>query len=250
MVGRSSPFQTYDKRLADKMKALGVKKIDALIGSHVHWNHVQAHAAIIDNFVVDKLYYSVDILNCVSLGHCKSNDVKYVKDKIQEVNKTPIILKPKDKITIGEMEIYVIGPVRGKLTTYQNANSLVFILKFGNNKFMFTGDTPSEYMDVTKFLENAKAFNMNIEVDLLKWPHHGYYGTELSNEFFEATKLDYAIITRYFCSTTWPSGNTKKQLIKYNVKHYEVCKNQNVVLVSDGNSIAIKTNQPPENYSR
>ena len=87
-------------------------------------------------------------------------------------------------------------------------------------------------------------------MDLLKWPHHGYYGTELSNQFFEATKLDYAIIPRYFCSTTWPSGNTKKQLIKYNVKHYEVCKNQNVVLVSDGNSIAIKTNQPPENYSR
>lgn len=233
------------------LKAIGVKKIDALIGSHVHYNHVQAHAAILDTFPVDKLYYSVDIMNCVSLGHCKSDDVKYVKDKIKELNKKPTILKPKDKLTIGEMEIYVIGPVAERLTTWQNANSLVFILKFGNNKFMFTGDTPDIYMDTTKFLQNASAFNMNIDVDVLKWPHHGYDDTVLKDEFFEATTLDYAIIPRYFCNTTWPTGTTKYQLQKYNIKHYEVCYHgQNVVLESNGKTITIKTNQAPENYKR
>ena len=62
-------------------KQIGVTKIDALIGSHVHWNHVQSHASIIDNFDVKETYYSVDVINCVSQGHCKSDDVKYIKNK-------------------------------------------------------------------------------------------------------------------------------------------------------------------------
>ena len=60
-------------KIVSYLEKLGVKKIDALIGSHVHWNHVQSHAAILDNFEVKNLYYSVDILNCVSKKHCKSD---------------------------------------------------------------------------------------------------------------------------------------------------------------------------------
>jgi len=81
------------------LKAVGVKKIDALIGSHAHWNHIQTHAAIIDNFDVENLYYPVDIINCVSLKHCISRDIKYIRDKVLEKNMQPIVLKAKDKLT-------------------------------------------------------------------------------------------------------------------------------------------------------
>lgn len=234
-------------KIVSYLQKIGVKKIDALIGSHVHWNHVQSHAAILDNFEVDKVYYSVNPLNCVSKSQCKSDDVKYLKDKLIEKNITPTILKVKDSLQIGDMKLYFIGPVRGKLTTYQNANSLVFILQYGSNKYMFTGDTPDNYMDTTKFQNNSLYFNMNLDIDVLKWPHHGY--ETLTDAFFKATTPKYAIIPNCCsCSSKYPSSTNKNLMKKYDTTYYQVCDSKNIVLVSDGKNISIKTNQDPSNW--
>ena len=236
-------------KVVSYLKKIGVTKIDALIGSHVHWNHVQAQATILDNFEVANAYYSVDILNCVSKKQCESNDVKYIKAKLIEKNIDPIILKPKDFLEIGEMKLYFIGPVRGLYTTYQNANSLVFILQFLNNKFMFTGDTPEEYMTTSKFQANANVFNMNLDIDVLKWPHHGY--ENLKDAFFKATTPKYAIIPNCcWCSSKYPSSTNKNLMKKYGTTYYQMCNSKNIVLVSDGKNITINTNQNPDNWKK
>ena len=236
-------------QIVSYLQKIGVTKIDALIGSHVHWNHVQAQAAILDNFEVENAYYSVDILNCVSKKDCRSDDVKYIKDKLIEKNINPIILEPKDFLQVGEMKLYFIGPVRGLYTTYQNANSLVFILQFGDNKFMFTGDTPDNYMDVSKFQANASYFNINLDIDVLKWPHHGY--ETLTDAFFKATTPKYAIIPNCcWCTSQYPSSTNKSLMSKYGTTYYQVCDSKNIVLVSDGKNITINTNQNPDNWRK
>lgn len=235
------------KKIIPYLKEIGVTKIDALIGSHVHWNHVQSHAAILDEFLVDKVYYSVDPLNCTSKKQCKSDDVMYLKKKLQEKNITPNILKATDTLKVGDMSLYFIGPTRGVLTTYQNANSLVFILKYGSNKYMFTGDTPGKYMNTTKFTNNIKNFNMNLHVDVLKWPHHGY--EDLTDEFFAATTPKYAIIPNCcWCTSKYPSSKNKNLMKKYNTSYYQVCEYKNIVLTSNGKDIKINTNQDPVNW--
>ena len=235
-------------KVVSYLQKIGVKKIDALIGSHVHWNHVQSQAEILDNFEVDKVYYSVNPLNCVSKSQCKSDDVKYLKDKLIEKNIAPTILKSKDSLKIGDMKLYFIGPIRGKLTTYQNANSLVFILQYGENKYMFPGDTPDSYMDTIKFQNNSLYFKMNLDIDVLKWPHHGY--ETLTDAFFKATTPKYAIITNCCsCSSKYPNSTNKKLMKKYGTAYYQVCDSKNIVLVSDGKNISIKTKQDPNDWN-
>ncbi len=236
-------------KIVSYLKDLGITKIDVMIGSHVHWNHVQAQAAILDSFQVGELYYSVDIMNCVSKKQCVSRDVLYIKDKIKEKGITPKIIGIKDYLEIGDMKLYFIGPTRGIFTTYENANSLVFILEFGRRKFMFTGDTPSEYMDVTKFTNYANSFPISLDIDVLKWPHHGY--ENLSDAFFKATTPEYAIIPNCcWCSSKYPSSTNKNLMKKYNTKYYQVCDSKNIVLLSDGNNIEIRTNQKAKDYKR
>ncbi len=236
-------------KIVSYLKAAGVTTIDALIGSHVHWNHVQSHAAILDNFTVKNTYYSTDPRNCVSLSQCKSDDVKYIKDKLNSKGTPVTILKNSSYLEYGDMKLYFIGPNR-KLTTYQNANSLVFILKYLNNTFMFTGDTPYNYMNANTFINNMKYFNIdNIDIDVLKWPHHGY--ENLNDEFFKATTPKYAIIPNCcWCTSKYPSSNNKSLMKKYGTTYYQVCDSKNIVLISDGNNIEIKTNQKPEDYKR
>ena len=143
--------------------------------------------------------------------------------------------------------MYFIGPVRGKLTTYENANSLVFILKYGNKKYMFTGDTPENYMNTSKFLTYANTFGMNLDIDVLKWPHHGY--ETLTDGFFKATTPTYAIIPDGLsCTSKYPNSTNKKLMNKYGTKYYRICDSENIVLTSDGETINIKTKQQPENY--
>ncbi len=235
-------------KIVNYLKDLGITKIDALIGSHVDWNHVQTHAAILDNFQVGKVYYSVDIFKCVSQNYCGSDDVKYTKNKLSSKGITPTVLKPKDYLEIGDMKLYFIGPVNG-LKSDPNKNSLVFILQYGNNKFMFTGDTPSNYMNTNKFLTNASTFGLDLNIDVLKWPHHGY--EDLSDDIFKATTPKYAIIPNCcWCSSKYPSSNNKNLMKKYGTTYYQVCDSKNIVLLSDGNNIEIRTNQNAIDYKR
>ena len=235
-------------KVVDYLKKLGITKIDALIGSHVHWNHVQSHASIIDNFDVKETYYSVDVINCVSQGHCKSDDVKYIKNKLKEKKMIPNILKAKDILEIGEMKLYFIGPNRS-LTTYQNANSLVFILVYKNNKFLFTGDTPDKLMALSKFTPHTDYFNMGMDIDVLKMPHHGY--ENLSLEFYKATTPKYAIFPNCcWCTSKYPSSTNKKNMKEVGTTYYQVCDSKNIVLYSDGTNIAVKTKQNAEDYKR
>ncbi len=236
-------------KIVNYLKDLGITKIDVMMGSHVHWNHVQAQAAILDNFQVSELYYSVDIMNCVSKKHCKSDDVKYIKDKISKKGLTPKIVSVGDTLTIGDLKLYFIGPTRGIFTTFENANSSVFIMQYGDNKFLFTGDTPSEYMNTSKFNANAQKLGVSLDVDVLKWPHHGY--ETLSNDFFKATTPKYAIIPNCCsCSSKYPSSTNKSLMKKYGTSYYQVCDSKNIVLISDGKNITIKTNQKASDYKR
>ena len=237
----------YDnkKNIIPYLQNIGVKNIDLLIGSHVHWNHIQSHAAIIENFKVSKAIYSLDIFNCQKQKICDSNDIKYVLNTLKSNNIPTEMKAPGDYIELGEIKIYFLGPLRANKS--HNANSFIFILKYRNTSYMFTGDTESKDMDAAKIQANANKWNLNIDVDFLKWPHHGY--NNLNDAFFKATTPKYIFIPSSGCSTTYPSNTDKKLIKKYGSTVYSRC-DKNVVLISDGNNIDIKTNQNANDYKR
>ncbi len=57
-------YVSEGKKCIDFMKEIGVTKIDALIGSHLHNNHIDAHKVIIDAFDIGHVYYSDDPKTC------------------------------------------------------------------------------------------------------------------------------------------------------------------------------------------
>ena len=244
-------YKAKDK-IVDYLKQIGVKKIDAMIGSHVAYNHVQAQAAILDNFDVSHAYYSVDIFSCnkKKIGgyySCSSDDNKYVADKLKAKGTPGTVLKAGDSLNIGDMKLYFIGPTRGKLTTYTNANSLTFILEYENKKYMFTGDTPEKYLDIDKFTSYATQLGTTIDVDFFKWPHHGI--EKVSEKFFKATTPDYVLIPNFHgCSNL--NSSKKKLLKKYTKQYMELCDGKPVVLTSDGQTITMKKVTNPSDYKR
>ncbi|MBQ3436502.1 MBL fold metallo-hydrolase, partial [Candidatus Saccharibacteria bacterium] len=245
------------------LKEAGVTKIDVLIGSHVEWDHIQAQSVIVKNIPVTTAYYSVNIMNCTRNNYCSSEDYKYVKDALVSKGVNTTTISPPYTLTLGDMKFYFIGP--NSLTSDNNKNSFVFILEYGKNKFMFTGDqswwnltnTSERGAALTKLENNARSLDTDIKVNLFKWPHHGYnqngsgahWNTSYGDAFFNAIKATYTIIPngQSGCSGI-PGSEARAFISKFNLKSYSTCGGNNIVVTSDGESIKIHEKQSPSSW--
>ena len=225
------------------LKELGVKKIDTMIGSHLHYNHIQAQADILENFEVGDIYYPQDLRKCYE-AYCDTRDQQYILSAIKKYNKTISILEVNDSIDIGNINIFAIGPIQFQTLTYnkyrQNYNSSNFILTFGDTKFMFTGD----YMQSANIMKKFSSSILNI--DVLKYPHHG--NCTLSESLINAMSPTYTIITS--SNDKLSSRKEKKYLENVGSKFYYSYKNGNIVVLSDGKNLTVKTNVNPSDYKR
>lgn len=238
-----------EKRVIPYLQGLGVKTIDAIIGSHPHYNHIQAQAFIIENFKVKQSLYSVDLNTCVSKHYCESKDVLYIKDAIKKNNIPMKVTKAGDKITIGDMTLYFLGPYKLNNTSkyMQNANSSIFILKYKNNTFMFTGDTGGTPFTYAKLKPYADKLKISLNVDMLKYPHHGNAGIETT--LLNAIKPEYIIIPNYKYGK-YPTSSNKTKIKNTRAKIYQNASDGNIVLKSDGKNITVKKNQSASSYKR
>ena len=237
------------KNFLPYLKDLGIKDIDAIIGSHPHYNHIQSQADIIANYNVKHSYYTVDLNTCVSKKYCESKDVLYIKDAIKKNNIPMTVTKAGDVINIGDMTLYFIGPytLDSSSKYRQNANSSIFILKYKDNTFMFTGDTGGTPFTLKKLKPYADKLGISMNVDMLKYPHHG--NQSIDGDLAKAISPKYVVIPNYkYASSLNSTGYSR--IKNTGAKIYQLATDGNVVLISDGKNITVKKNQSASSYKR
>lgn len=225
------------------LQELGIKHIDVMIGSHLHFNHIQAQADILANFTVDKIYYPQDLNTCLGV-YCEERDQEYILSAIKKYNKSISIMKIRDNINIGDMNIYSIGPLKIQtLSTNkycQNYNSLNFILTYGKNKFLFTGD----YMQSSNILNNFS--KELLDIDVLKYPHHG--NASIDKTLIDYMSPKYVVVTS--ASDELAKRSEKSYLQSKGANIYYSYSSKNILIISDGNSLQVKTNVNPSDYKK
>ena len=237
-------YNCKDKVLA-YLKDLGINKIDALIGSHVQNDHIATQAAILDNLSVDTIYYPDNIKTCASRGSCESIDQQYIVNALNCHNKTPVVVSAPKLIEIGEMKLYFIGPPKVEYNV--NNNSFIFILKFRDNTFMFTGDSYSPLNDVDTLKSNASSLGIGIDVDMLKYPHHG--NKTLQTSFLEAITPKYVIVPNYL-APNYPRENDRNRIASVGGAIYRQSDSPNILVTSDGKNINVTLNIKASDYKR
>ena len=232
-----------DKKVIPYLENLGVKTIDAIIGSHVHLDHVQAQATAVKKFDVKAAYYPVDINTCAAKHYCTKKDVLYIKDALKDKGIKPEVIKAGQTLEIGDMKLYFLTPL--SITSSQNNNSFVFILVYGSNTFMFTGDLPGHIFDKAQFDENAKKLGISLNVDVFKYPHHG--NSSVSLAAFKKIDPEYVIVPNYKFYTH-PRTKYRNYIKEVGAKMYQQYDGGNILITSDKTNINIKTKVNAKDY--
>jgi len=194
-------------RIISKMKALGVKKIHLLILTHHHKDHAGGFPYLVNAFRIDKVVQSYD-----------------------QREPCNILLKPGTRlIRASGATLPTLGPTHTHKD--ENDNSLVIRLEFGQVAVLFAADAIKE--SIADLLKDQK----NLQANVLKVPHHGYFKGFPPRRFFAAVKPEYAIITSDEKAGHPPEGSVIRILKEFGVRVLLTDELGDIQFLSDGKTI-------------
>ena len=182
LIDTSYNKNSVSDSIIDYLKSLGISKIDLLVLTHPHADHIGGAPEVIEAFDIGKI-----------LMPDKAATTKIFEDTLDAIEAKNIdVYAPVvgDVYDIGELHLTVLAPNSEDYGSEMNNYSIVMRATFGSTSFMLTGDAESHSEE-----EILARFSSDmLKCDVLKVGHHGST-TSSSEAFLDAVAPKYAIIS-------------------------------------------------------
>ena len=216
------------KSLLDYLENLNIKKLDYIIATHPHEDHIGNMDTIIRRYNIGS-FYSPKVTHSSTTFE---NMISSLVDKNLKIN---ILNRGVTGINLGEnTSVSVYSPLENLYSDNLNDYSPIIKITFLNNSFLFTGD--AEISTENTVLSQ----NENLKCDILKIGHHGS-STSTSPDFITAVNPSVAIIS---VGKNNPYGHPTPEIISLlnslNIKTIRTDINGSIIAISDGSNIKIK----------
>ena len=211
--------------VVNNLKNCGVEKIDYLVGTHPHEDHIGGMDDVINNFEIGTIY----------MPKVQTN-TKTFEDVLDAIsNKGLKVTAPEveDKFMMGNANCEIMSCGNGSSEEKNNLNlsSIVIRVTYEEQSFLFMGDAEQENEEKRDWPQT----------NVLKVGHHGS-NTSSTQEFLNQVKPEIAIISvgqgnKY----GHPKEETIDKLEKLGVTIYRTDESGTIKITCDGNKNIIET---------
>ena len=222
LIDAAESYQS--ENIINYLKNLNYQKIDYVIGTHPHTDHIGGLKDIINTFEIGKIYMP----KVVSTTKTYENLLMTIKEKNLKINTAKA---GTSIIDTDALKINILAPNNSTYTELNNYSAVTKIT-YGTTKFLFMGDAE-------KLSENE--IKENVTADVIKIGHHGS-NTSSSIDFIKKVNAKYGIISvglnnkynlpKEETITNWENSGTKIYLTSIN---------GTITAISDGTNIKIES---------
>lgn len=218
------------EHLMEYLESQRIQKVDAVVLTHPHLDHLAALADVIRQYEVGKVYEPV--YEQTTRAYRKFLEAVEEKGVAYEQAKKGM------RIDMGkETAVRILSPPDPFLENTRsdvNNSSVVLHVQHGEVSFLFTGDIEAE-------IEDRLVVDGGIRANVLKAPHHG--GAHSSQDrFLEAVSPEIVLIS---CGKGNSYGHpAPSSLIRYNkigAKIYRTDKSGTIKAISNGRTLRVET---------
>lgn len=206
--------------IVEYIKNHGITKLDFVVGTHPHEDHIGGIDDVINNFDIGK-YYMPDVMTT-------TKTFENVLDALANKNLKYTVPKIGSTFNLGKAKFETI--YLGTDLKDLNNTSIVLKMTFGNKKFLFTGDAT----DVSE----EKMLSKDIKADVLKVGHHG---SEYSTTKAFLDKVNPSISVISVGANNKYGHPSQKTLDKLkNTEIYRTDLNKTIIIKTDGKTLDIE----------
>ena len=216
------------------LDAAGVRRLDVVVATHPHEDHIGSMASVIKAYDIGKIYMP----KAATTTKTFENLLMAIKEKGLKASeaKGGITIETGDSLITAE----ILAP---NSSDYDDMNdwSAVIKLSYGKTSFLFTGDAE----DVSEKEMLSKKYDL--KADVLKIGHHGS-SSSTTAEFLSAVSPKYAVISVGKDNDYGhPAAGVMNRLKKAGIPVYRTDESGTIVCVSDGETI--RFNVSPGSYT-
>lgn len=232
MLIDSGHWQDNGETVINYLEAVNVTRIDYLVATHAHADHIGGHADVISHYETSK--NGVGTAFDSNVPHDTQTYNRYLT-AIEEYGVNLEIVSEDTEFTAGNTTINVLNPPTDSTTNDLHYNSVSVIIEYGDLGFLFTGDAEQDAEQRIADQHHDVLSNS----DVYQAGHHGSY-TSSNPAFLDAITVDVAVVSSAFDSQYGhPHNVTLERFNEYNITTYWTGIHGNVTADTDGDALTI-----------
>lgn len=219
----------HETDVINYLRSLGIEKLDYIIATHPHSDHIGGMAEVIEEFGMDNIIMPKLTKEQTPTTKTYTKMLEAIKASGAKV----ISAKPGLSYTLGTAVVDILGPVTDDAESL-NSMSVVAKVTHGENSFMFTGDAETD--EEKEIIETGA----DLDADVLKMGHHGS-NTSSHKDFLAEVTPEVCVI---LCGENNDYGHPHKEPLervkKYTDEIYRTDICGDIIISSDGENLDIE----------